>query len=73
MFSCFVYLDSGGQLLQEIICSTRSKFFPIKEDILLAKFHHPRKKTEFHKFCLPLEKGTTIHLKGSYPRNLSAF
>ena len=43
--SCFVPLFNIGQLLKERICSYRSKFFPLRVDLLLERLHLQGKQT----------------------------
>ena len=48
----FASIFSGGQLLKERICSSRSKFFYLKVDPFEG-FHHQQKQMGIHKSCLP--------------------
>ena len=45
---------NSGQLLKDTICSSSSKCFPLKEDLILEELRHPEKKTGIHESCSPL-------------------
>ena len=42
-----------GQLLKERICFPRSKFFPVRVDLILKGLHCPGKGTGSHRSCFP--------------------
>ena len=56
--SSYFSLLHGAQLLKERICSSGSKFFPLREDPFLEGFRRPEKQTGGHECCCPLEKIT---------------
>ena len=41
----------GGKLLKKRICSSRSKFFPLRVDPILEWIIHPGKQSKSHKPC----------------------
>ena len=59
---------SRGQLLKKRICSSRSKFFPLREDPILRRLRPPGKQTGSHDNCLPLK--TLLYKKWVYPYTL---
>ena len=67
----FAFFFNRGQLLKERICSSRSKFFPLRVDLLLKGFRCLWKQSGSHKSCSPLGKlvvkhqGVPIHLNVS--------
>ena len=44
----FASLLSRGQLLKRRICSSKSKFFPLRSDFFQKPLHHSEKQTEVH-------------------------
>ena len=48
-------LPGGAQLLKQRICSSRSKFFPLRVESILELPHSPGKQTGSHKSCFPLK------------------
>ena len=44
-----------GQLIKERICSSGSKFFPLRVDPTLERFSCPGRVIGSHKNCLPLK------------------
>ena len=53
--SIFASLSDEGQLINERICFSGSKFFPLRVDPVLEKFCHPGKQKGSHKSCSPLQ------------------
>ena len=53
-----------GHLLKRTVCSSRSKFFPLRVDPILKGLHCPEKETGSHKSCIPFGKmiGVLMHL-----------
>ena len=52
----FASLSSEGKLLKERICSSRSKFFPLRADPYFKIFLYPEKHIESRICCSPLYK-----------------
>ena len=53
----FAFISNGGHLLKQIICSSGSKFFPLRVTPILEGLHLPRKHIGTHKNCSPLKSG----------------
>ena len=49
----FVSIFNMGQLLKEMICSLRSKFFPLGVDPILEELGCPGNQTSSHESCSP--------------------
>ena len=49
----FVSIFNMGQLLKEMICSLRSKFFPLGVDPILEELCCPGNQTSSHESCSP--------------------
>ena len=59
----FVTLLNGGQLLKERICPSGSKFFSVREDLILERLHGPNRKSQkLFLFVKMLEKHRGVHL-----------
>ena len=49
--SALPFSINGGQLFKERICSSRSKFFPLRVDPILEELCCPWKQSGSHKSC----------------------